>query len=223
MAFWRSRRPQSPVRRPWLHLLADEVPPVVLESDRPPRVVWSPLWTTWPDSRIAFDYPPAAAERTCDGRRWSSPPASEDQQFRHMRQRIGTLINANLRYKYGQRLSDQESSHSRHSRDVLRGNSSRNTDKLVNRCRVARLAFTLPAGVSGRGAATPDSGVARPSDALRLAALVRRRIRSQRCGTESVAHHASRSTSALAAADDLVFVVLDPPVHTLATGTRSRP
>lgn len=88
--------------RPWLHLLDDEVEPVVLEFDRPSRVVWSSLWIKRPDAQIVFDLP--AGDSGTD-LRWTllvEPPAPDDRQFRHLCQRIGTLINANLRYIYGQ-------------------------------------------------------------------------------------------------------------------------
>lgn len=94
--------PNRQPRRPWLHLLADEVPPVVLESDRPSRVIWSSLWAKRPDARIVFDLPAAGGGTNL---RWTllvEPPAPEDRQFRHICQRIGTLINANLRHTYGQ-------------------------------------------------------------------------------------------------------------------------
>ncbi|MFW0794968.1 hypothetical protein AAFP30_14245 [Gordonia sp. CPCC 205515] len=94
--------PDRQPSRPWLHLLDDEIPPVVLQSARPTRVVWSSLWIKRPDAQIAFDLP---AGKGGTDLRWTllvEPPAPDDRQFRHMCQRIGTLINANLRYTYGQ-------------------------------------------------------------------------------------------------------------------------
>lgn len=76
---------------------------MVLESERPSRVVWSSLWLKRPDARIAFDLT-ARADGGTD-LRWTllvEPPAPDDRQFRHLCQRIGTLINANLRHTYGQ-------------------------------------------------------------------------------------------------------------------------
>ncbi|HCS57859.1 MAG TPA: hypothetical protein DIW80_12145 [Gordonia polyisoprenivorans] len=89
--------------RPWLHLEDDEIAPAVLESERPSRVVWSSLWLKCPDARIAFDLT-ARADGGTD-LRWTllvEPPAPDDRRFRHLCQRIGTLINANLRHTYGQ-------------------------------------------------------------------------------------------------------------------------
>lgn len=94
--------PRRQPSRPWLHLLGDEIEPVVLAADRPSRIVWSSLWIKRPDARIAFDL---TAGRNGTNLRWTllvAPPAPEDRQFRHLCQRIGTLINANLRYTYGQ-------------------------------------------------------------------------------------------------------------------------
>ncbi|MDF3284745.1 hypothetical protein [Gordonia sp. N1V] len=94
--------PDRQPRRPWLHLEDDEIAPVVLESERSSHVVWSSLWLKRPDARIAFDL----TARTDGGTdlRWTllvEPPAPDDRQFRHLCQRIGTLINANLRQTYG--------------------------------------------------------------------------------------------------------------------------
>ena len=88
--------------RPWLHLLDDEVAPVVVESERPNRVVWSSLWLERPDARLQFDLSPADGGTDL---RWTllvDEPLPDDRLTRHMRHRIGELINANLRYTYGQ-------------------------------------------------------------------------------------------------------------------------
>ncbi|MCZ4549668.1 hypothetical protein [Gordonia rubripertincta] len=66
--------PNRQPKRQWLHLLEDEVAPKVIVAENPSRVVWSSLWARRPDESFTG----------------------------HMRKRIGTLINANLRYTYGQ-------------------------------------------------------------------------------------------------------------------------
>lgn len=94
--------PNRQPSRPWLHLLDDEVAPTVLESARPTRVVWSSLWTKRPDAQVVFDL---SGGRSGTDLRWTlltDQPAPDDRQLRHLCQRIGTLINANLRYTYGQ-------------------------------------------------------------------------------------------------------------------------
>jgi hypothetical protein len=92
---------RQPVR-PWLHLLEDEIAPVVLEFDRPNHVVWSSLWNRRPDARVHFDL---VASRGGTDLRWTlyvDEPMPDERLVRHMCQRIGELINANLRYTYGQ-------------------------------------------------------------------------------------------------------------------------
>ncbi|MDL9935992.1 hypothetical protein QSJ18_04465, partial [Gordonia sp. ABSL1-1] len=88
--------------RPWLDLYDDEIAPTVLQSDDPSRVVWSSLWVDRPDVQIVFDLKPAAGGTRV---RWTlvvDKPHPDGHLQRHMCQRIGTLVNANLRYTYGQ-------------------------------------------------------------------------------------------------------------------------
>ncbi|MGW4100618.1 hypothetical protein [Mycobacterium sp. NPDC004974] len=94
---------RSPVR-PWLHLLDDEVPPVVLESEEPVRVVWSSLWPRRPDARVRFDLRQGGPGGGTD-LRWTltvDEPAPDESVAAYMRKRINTLIHANLRRTYGQ-------------------------------------------------------------------------------------------------------------------------
>lgn len=94
--------PNRQPSRPWLHLVDDEIAPTVVESDRLTRVVWSSLWTKRPDARVVFDL---SGGRSGTDLRWTlltEQPYPEDRQLRHLCQRIGNLINANLRYTYGQ-------------------------------------------------------------------------------------------------------------------------
>jgi len=88
--------------RPWLHLLDDEVAPTVVESDGPRRVLWSSLWLKRPDARVQFDLSPAGGGTDL---RWTllvDEPLPDAGLTRHMCRRIGELINANLRFTYGQ-------------------------------------------------------------------------------------------------------------------------
>lgn len=92
---------RQPVR-PWLILLIDETPPVIAEAQGPELVVWTSLWKRRPDARIRFDL--TAAQGGTD-LRWTlyvDEPVPDASLTRHMRKRIGELINANLRYTYGQ-------------------------------------------------------------------------------------------------------------------------
>lgn len=88
--------------RTWLHLLDDEVAPMVLESREPEYVVWSSIWPQRPDARIRFDLPPGGRGTDL---RWTltvDGAAPEEDSIRQMRKRINVLINANLRSTYGQ-------------------------------------------------------------------------------------------------------------------------
>jgi hypothetical protein len=94
---------RQPVR-PWLHLLDDEIAPTILESQRPHRVVWSSLWVKRPDARVQFDLHPASRGADTD-LRWTlyvDQPLPDAALTGHMRKRMNELINANLRYTYGQ-------------------------------------------------------------------------------------------------------------------------
>ncbi len=88
--------------RPWLDLRADEMAPTVVDSDRPHYVVWSSLWVKRPDASVRFDL---TGERGETDLRWTlyvEDPLPDASVVKHMCQRIGELINANLRYTYGQ-------------------------------------------------------------------------------------------------------------------------
>jgi hypothetical protein len=92
---------RQPVR-PWLRLLDDEMEPAVVESDRPHLVVWSSLWVKRPDARLRFDLEAAKGGTDLRWTLYVDEPLPDPSLTGHMRQRIGELINANLRYSYGQ-------------------------------------------------------------------------------------------------------------------------
>jgi hypothetical protein len=89
--------------RPWLLLLTDEQWPRVLSATPPMCLVWSSLWPRLPDATIRFDLP-----RSPDGGtdlRWTlyvDEPVPDDGTAGHLRKRLNQLINANLRYTFGQ-------------------------------------------------------------------------------------------------------------------------
>lgn len=94
--------PNRDPTRPWLLLLADEQPPRVVAVDKPRLVIWSSLWTTRLDARIRFDL---AAEGQGTDLRWTlllDEPLPEPALLRHMGKRLNQLVNANLRYTFGQ-------------------------------------------------------------------------------------------------------------------------
>lgn len=97
-------QPNRDPQRPWLLLLDDEVPPKVLKTRHPDAVVWSSLWKKRPDAVIRFDLLRAKDGYGTD-LRWTlevEEPVPDDALVGHMRKRLNELINANLRYSFGQ-------------------------------------------------------------------------------------------------------------------------
>lgn len=95
--------PDRDPARPWLRLLADEQCPRVVESAPSGLVVWSSLWPSRPDAVVRFDL-------SSDGHggtnlRWTllvDAPLPDASKLGHLRKRLNTLINADLRYSFGQ-------------------------------------------------------------------------------------------------------------------------
>lgn len=94
--------PNRQPKRQWLHLLDDEMAPAVLESEYPSRVVWSSLWVRRPDAVVQFDLSGGSSGTDLRWTLFTESPLPYESLTGHMRKRIGTLINANLRYTYGQ-------------------------------------------------------------------------------------------------------------------------
>lgn len=96
--------PNRDPTRLWLTLLDDEQRPRILEVVKPELVVWSSLWTKRPDARIRFDLPADHHQQGTD-LRWTllvEESLPEPALLGHMRKRLNQLINANLRYTFGQ-------------------------------------------------------------------------------------------------------------------------
>jgi len=95
--------PHRDPARPWLKLLDDEVEPAVVEAREHDLVVWSSIWRMHPRARLRFEIEP---DRSGQGSllRWilldeiDPGPASVG----HMRKRVQQLINAELRFTFGQ-------------------------------------------------------------------------------------------------------------------------
>lgn len=95
--------PDSDPTRPWLTLHGDEQRPMVLEAIKPHVVVWTSLWPWRPDARIRFDIsgPPRGSATL----RWAlivDEPVPDTETSIRMRKRVNELINANLRFTFGQ-------------------------------------------------------------------------------------------------------------------------
>ena len=88
--------------RPWLNLLDDETAPLVLESERHGRVVWSSLWVKRPDARVHFDLTAIGGGTELRWTLYVDEPVPDPSLTGHMRKRVSELINANLRFTYGQ-------------------------------------------------------------------------------------------------------------------------
>ncbi|PWJ54970.1 hypothetical protein SAMN06264364_105179 [Quadrisphaera granulorum] len=96
--------PHRDPSRPWLTLLDDEIAPVVVEEEHPRLVVWTSLWQRRPDARVRFDVLPAGPKGGTD-LRWTllvEEPAPDAALVGHLRKRLNQLINAELRYSFGQ-------------------------------------------------------------------------------------------------------------------------
>jgi hypothetical protein len=89
--------------RPWLLLLDDEQSPQLIDAEKPNFIVWSSLWEKRPDARVRFDLASDGAAGT--RLRWTlhlAEPLPDPALLGHMRKRLNELINANLRYTFGQ-------------------------------------------------------------------------------------------------------------------------
>lgn len=94
--------PERAGGRPWLRLLDDEVRPQVIRCDEPGLVVWSSIWLRRPDAVIRFELPPGGGGTDL---RWTlsvDEPTPGEALLGHLRKRMNQLINADLRYSFGQ-------------------------------------------------------------------------------------------------------------------------
>jgi hypothetical protein len=97
-------QPDRDPSRAWLELLDDEVRPRVTRSRPPFMVEWSSLWVKRPDLIVRFDVEPENGGQGTQ-LRWTllaDEPPPEDALVGHLRKRLNVLINANLRYTFGQ-------------------------------------------------------------------------------------------------------------------------
>jgi len=89
--------------RQWLDLQRDERDPEVLEAQEPHRVVWSSIWPSRPRDRVVFEITRAGEGSDL---RWTLVTDDEEwpaeEVLAHLRHRINRLINADLRFSFGQ-------------------------------------------------------------------------------------------------------------------------
>ncbi|WP_433831388.1 hypothetical protein ACQP2E_13370 [Actinoplanes sp. CA-015351] len=95
--------PEGDPVRVWLSLLDDERPPRLINAEKPDMVIWSSLWEKRPDAQVRFDLSSDGAAGT--RLRWTlfvEEPMPDAALLGHLRKRLNVLINANLRYTFGQ-------------------------------------------------------------------------------------------------------------------------
>jgi hypothetical protein len=95
--------PDRDPNRPWLLLVPDEQPPVVLSVEEPHVVLWSSLWPRCPRAQVRFDLHDEAEGSGTD-LRWTlsvEEPAPSASLIGHMCKRLDVLINAELRSSFG--------------------------------------------------------------------------------------------------------------------------
>ncbi|WP_172414847.1 hypothetical protein [Rhodococcus sp. BUPNP1] len=94
--------PDRDPTRPWLLLRDGEQRPAVIDAVEPNLVVWSSLWPWRPDARIRFDLTGGRSGTTLHWTLIVDDPVPDDETTVRMRKRINELINANLRFTFGQ-------------------------------------------------------------------------------------------------------------------------
>ncbi len=94
--------PDRDPARPWLRLLDDEQRPRVMRAEFPSTIEWSSLWTRQPEARICFDLRPVGPATDLRWTLWLPEPLPDESVLGHFRFRLNKLINADLRYTFGQ-------------------------------------------------------------------------------------------------------------------------
>ena len=85
-------------RREWLDLRDGELPPRVLRAVSPSLVIWTSLWPDRPDDQIRFDIEDQRLTWTLLG----EVSDEDEERLDQLRHRLDVLINAGLRYSFGQ-------------------------------------------------------------------------------------------------------------------------
>ncbi|MDH2425640.1 hypothetical protein [Sphaerisporangium sp. TRM90804] len=100
---WESLRdPRRAGGRQWLELRPGEVEPRVLRAVEPELVVWSSLWPERAGDEIRFDIRPAPNGCLLRWTLLTPGEAPEQAVVGRLRYRLNHLINARLRFSFGQ-------------------------------------------------------------------------------------------------------------------------
>lgn len=73
-----------------------------MQSEEPGLVVWSSLWLKRPDAVLRFDLPPRDEGMDLRWTLLDEEPLPGDALLDHLRKRLNQLVNADLRYSFGQ-------------------------------------------------------------------------------------------------------------------------
>lgn len=95
--------PDRDPTRQWLILREGEQRPTIAEAVEPNLVVWTSIWSWRPDARIRFEL--SGSRRSGTTLCWTltvDGPVPDGDTVIRMRKRVNELINANLRYTFGQ-------------------------------------------------------------------------------------------------------------------------
>lgn len=94
--------PATSGSRVWLDLLDDEVPPRVVESAAPNRVVWSSLWPSRPGDQVLLELAAAGSDTALTFTLLADGELPDESKTGHIRRRVNHLLFADLRFSYGQ-------------------------------------------------------------------------------------------------------------------------
>jgi hypothetical protein len=88
--------------RVWLRLDRDEVAPVVLEAERPRRLVWASLWPSRPDDRVVLELAPGGGGTDLTFTLLAAGDPPDQSKTGWVRKRVNQLLWRDLRATYGQ-------------------------------------------------------------------------------------------------------------------------
>ena len=94
--------PHAPEARAWLNLLPDEVQPVILDCEKPMRVVWSSLWPSRPNDQVHLGLTAVGSGTLLRFTLLTPDDPPDASKAGHLRRRVNHLLFADLRFSFGQ-------------------------------------------------------------------------------------------------------------------------